>query len=845
MDRAGGLMVGRVPQAVFVMAGPGIGKSLFLDAVTERLAGASIVERIHASPSLKHVPFGILAPFTSGLTGEEAASPVAVLRSVWLHFQRLKAGREWPVVLVVDDAHHLDESSAAILVDMVAAGWSSVMVAARPRPGLPQPLDQLWYDGLAERIDLHPLDRQQLAETLSAMLESPVPASLSGAFWVATEGNPLLVGCLLKDARTAGVLAKRNDLWQLAGPLPADGTELTAHVAREVARRSPEEQEALRIIALAGPVNRRSVEELCSADIVRELMDQHLVVDSGGHPSELSIRHPIMGEAIRRQVNVSRSLHLRQKLHQVPGLVVASEGGHLRHVEWALECGQAVKDADLLRAALIALRSHRSTSAVRLAGRIATGSQAPLARAVSARARFNMGDYSAARTLLEHAWTGLPDTDAVAAAMLRAAACMASGVLLEDVLATGADLPAGVDPSQGRVMELVSTVGPRALSDEPVCGVLEEAFLAEDLADRGQLHAALEHVVNAAAAAPTVDNTLFFFEEFVLFRAVCVYLGMGEWTAVERELGGYGDRHGGVPGIFEGTMETLRGYSCIRQGKVEQAVGILFPAVELLRQSDPLQLCRFSTSLAFYAAARLGDKAQARRLAADLKSVTHIDRPGTGLRATAYIHAGSELLERDGKGLAALREHVTRPEVSSRPAVVLECLLLATELGEDTLMEAIHQAAAGMDGRWAEAVAGLALRWRGDDPAALLEEANSLVSAGFVNLARAAYQRAGALLHNADDARRFRQAVSLREKCDDLLGLKSRDGTTAQAPGIRLTRRERDIAELAAQGLSDKDIAQRLMVSVRTVEGHLYRTYVKLGVRSREELAPVLPRNAG
>ena len=42
--------------------------------------------------------------------------------------------------------------------------------------------------------------------------------------------------------------------------------------------------------------------------------------------------------------------------------------------------------------------------------------------------------------------------------------------------------------------------------------------------------------------------------------------------------------------------------------------------------------------------------------------------------------------------------------------------------------------------------------------------------------------------------------------------------------------------------LWDRKIAQRLMVSVRTVEGHLYRTYVKLGVRSRDELDSALPK---
>ena len=55
-----------------------------------------------------------------------------------------------------------------------------------------------------------------------------------------------------------------------------------------------------------------------------------------------------------------------------------------------------------------------------------------------------------------------------------------------------------------------------------------------------------------------------------------------------------------------------------------------------------------------------------------------------------------------------------------------------------------------------------------------------------------------------------------------------------------LTSRERDIASLAAQGVSSKDIADQLFLSVRTVNNHLQNVYSKLGVGSRRELAAAL-----
>jgi DNA-binding NarL/FixJ family response regulator len=52
-----------------------------------------------------------------------------------------------------------------------------------------------------------------------------------------------------------------------------------------------------------------------------------------------------------------------------------------------------------------------------------------------------------------------------------------------------------------------------------------------------------------------------------------------------------------------------------------------------------------------------------------------------------------------------------------------------------------------------------------------------------------------------------------------------------------LTPGERQVVELAVEGLSNKEIAARLVVTVHTVEVHLSHAYAKLGIRSRRQLA--------
>lgn len=61
--------------------------------------------------------------------------------------------------------------------------------------------------------------------------------------------------------------------------------------------------------------------------------------------------------------------------------------------------------------------------------------------------------------------------------------------------------------------------------------------------------------------------------------------------------------------------------------------------------------------------------------------------------------------------------------------------------------------------------------------------------------------------------------------------------------GPKLTWRERETVELVAEGLSNKAIAARLGVSVRTVEGHLNHVFTKLGVESRTELVRFVMTN--
>jgi DNA-binding CsgD family transcriptional regulator len=95
-----------------------------------------------------------------------------------------------------------------------------------------------------------------------------------------------------------------------------------------------------------------------------------------------------------------------------------------------------------------------------------------------------------------------------------------------------------------------------------------------------------------------------------------------------------------------------------------------------------------------------------------------------------------------------------------------------------------------------------------------------------------ALEQAAAIFDGCGAAwRRDRALVALRA----LRGRGRRAAGAVLGPAS-LTRRERQVAHLAGQGLTAREIAERLYIGERTVEGHLASIYAKLGIRSKADL---------
>jgi DNA-binding CsgD family transcriptional regulator len=140
---------------------------------------------------------------------------------------------------------------------------------------------------------------------------------------------------------------------------------------------------------------------------------------------------------------------------------------------------------------------------------------------------------------------------------------------------------------------------------------------------------------------------------------------------------------------------------------------------------------------------------------------------------------------------------------------------------------------------------GLALLERAVDTLAAsparLEHARALCELGAAR--RRSRQRVAARdpLRQALDAAHRRGADALAERArTELLATGARPRRLVQTGLDALTPSERRVCEMAAQGLTNRAIAQALFVTVRTVEVHLNHAYTKLDIRSRRDLAAIL-----
>ena len=231
--------------------------------------------------------------------------------------------------------------------------------------------------------------------------------------------------------------------------------------------------------------------------------------------------------------------------------------------------------------------------------------------------------------------------------------------------------------------------------------------------------------------------------------------------------------------------------------------------------------------------------------AAGLAALELVRRPFRSLDyerslARAWVVAGQGAVS---EAITELLSAAERAAAKGRFAAEVLCLQTATQFGDRSGAPRLRELESIVEGPRVGLAARLAEALRDGDAAEL-----SAVSEEF--------ERMGDLVAAVDAAAHAAITYRREDLRGSALGCSARADALAQQCGgvstpalgqaiepLPLTDREREVVNLIAQGLSNREAAARLTLSLRTVESHIYQAMSKTGTTSRDQLAALLPRH--
>jgi ATP/maltotriose-dependent transcriptional regulator MalT len=283
-----------------------------------------------------------------------------------------------------------------------------------------------------------------------------------------------------------------------------------------------------------------------------------------------------------------------------------------------------------------------------------------------------------------------------------------------------------------------------------------------------------------------------------------------------------------------------RGWVALTRGRPGQAVRWLEEALSGLERQDPAGMRGWCCSLLAIACVLGSDTGRAREVleaeASRTRGLLPVFAPISSL-ARAYL---AEAEGRTAEAGTLVLDAAAQAAGQGQAGIQALLLHRAVHLGRAAeVADPLRELAVRLD---APLVVDLAAHARGvadgdgeclEEVSRRLERAGALMFAADCAAAAAvAHQRTGSRRRAAEWTTR---AHTLARAC----GLPEPAGVD-RLPVSALTSREKEVARLAAQGLSNQVIAHQLFLSVRTVEAHLSHVYTKLGVTGRAELAAFL-----
>lgn len=797
-----------------------------------------------------------------------------------------------PLLLVVDDAHWADAPSLRWLAYLARRlDGVALLVVLGCRDSEPGTDTTLLAEVLSEAhagvLRPRPLSRAGVERWLSDNYDERPAGEFVDGCWGATGGNPLLLAELTAELRAEGLAADMAAAARIAGIGPAT---IARSVLARLARLGPDAVAVAETVAILSADARwdriATLAGLTPQDtgaLTDALAGSGILAD--GEP--VAFAHPVLRNAVYEQIPVAR----RGLAHAAAARCLADDGAGAERAATHLLLAPVAGDpltvetlraaaagamargapdaaAVLLRRALAEPPENRPKILLELAAAEATAqdpaaveharaviagassaTQRSQAAVIAANAQLRVGRIDGALDTLATVERDAGDLDEATRDELRAFTLLVSSFrdpsgLEPQLLALGADDLAGSTASERLLIALRSfDLHIRAGSRDQALSLARRALRLEDLADPG--HDAV--ITTCARVLATADCIPEAHDAFTLLIEGGQARGAVMAVAVPYALRSEANRLAGRLTEAEADarlaldIATLHGPFAVPSalGQLGETLLEREPPLEVLKLIDDFgvdvgELPPFSVNNVL-----LHVRGRARAAVGDVPGAVG-DFETCGLRETHWgVVNPVDIAWRSSLALA-LR---SLGSTAKADQLVQEELEIARGYGVARTL-GIAQRARALLARGDSVISGLeeAVRTLVDSPARL-EHARTLVDLG------AAQRRAGRRKEARDT---LRAGLDAAHRCG-AHQLSARARVELRAAGARprrerlsgpeaLTASERRVAEMAADGLTNRQIAQALFVTTKTVEMHLGRAYPKLGITRRTELVASLGR---
>ena len=839
-----------------VVYGPaGVGKSRIAhEAVSAAESRGCEGRWAVGTSSAREIPLGAFSAWAPS----DATDTVQLLRGVIESLTGSSSGAT--VVVCVDDVHLLDDLSIFVVHQIMQRGAAKLLLTVRDGEFIPAAVQEIWMGNRFERLDLRPLSLDETATLLSAALGGPVDSVAAQRMWNLTRGNVLYLRNIVEQEVADGRVVERDGYWRWIGdPIMPPG--LVELIESRIGDLPTPVNDVVDALAVGEPIELAALRRITDPAAVEEADTRGLItLEPGGATVQVRVAHPLYGEVRRRSAPAT-------KLRRLRGLVVAelAESNERDDIQVVVRRATLSLDSDLAPDADLLVRAARGAVwladlplADRLAEAASSAEAGPEPSFVRAHALSWLGRGEEAEAVLAQIDTGeLTDGDRARFAFFRASNllwALGAPERAKDVIDDGSRTP---PPEARSYIDAFLTVywfamdqphkalqaSKKIVLDElpPVVGAEIAWALVAIAADAGRVNDA----VAAAEAGYSVATRSFdapqmrfniadaHVSALLLAGRVSDALDVAEW--VRRQAAD-------LPGAAQLLGAAVAGRAALGAGRFDTANELLEQAARGLFATHSLGWGYRYQVPRITALAMRGFTEEA---AAAVAALDELRRPFRSLDderslARAWVAAGEGAVS---EAIAVLLSAAQRSADNGQFAAEVMCLQTATQFGDRSSATRLRELEGIVEGPRVGVAARFAEALHDGDATQL-----ALVSEEFEHM--------GDLVAAVDAAAHAALAYRRQDLRGSALGCSSRaaalaDQCGASTPALRqageplpLTDREREIVMLIGVGLSSREIAERLTVSVRTVESHIYRAMLKTGTNSRDELAGLLPRQS-